>query len=150
MLEILNNKETKQLKHAIESAFGYSPEGYYLTGGRRHRVYLFTGSQIPEITRIYSLGVYIGTVEKDGFRPSIDGAQLIGPHASSNVLEISKDLRRDWFLGNDLHVSCDQRGPYIILKCCNDFLGAGKLGSNVIYNYLPKDRRIRRPFDGDL
>ncbi|MEM2916261.1 MAG: hypothetical protein QXT19_02805 [Candidatus Woesearchaeota archaeon] len=95
----------------------------------------------PKKLRINSVGLYIGEFKKGELRLSIEGSQLIGPHAKKNVVELDKDELRQWLKGEDLVKDVKAEG-YVIMKSGNDFVGCGRVKEGKILNFVPKARRL--------
>ncbi len=91
--------------------------------------------------RINSVGLYIAEFKNSEVRLSIEGSQLIGPHATKNVVELDETELRKWLRGEDLNKTVDAQG-YVILKSGNDFVGCGKIKEGKILNFVPKARRV--------
>ncbi|MFC1647975.1 hypothetical protein ACFL1B_00810 [Nanoarchaeota archaeon] len=144
-LKILNTREVKQLMKHLEIQFGFTKKlGYAFLRSNKGRIYLVTrdiaGIDLDEL-RIDSMGNYFATEEPDGLRLSIEGSQLVGPDASKGIVELDDAQFNSWFKGSDIDVD-DNRIGFCIVKHKEDFIGCGKLGSNILRNYVPKTRRI--------
>ena len=125
----------------IKKQFGASMELDYEI--RNKRAWLMSkdardfGLDIP----IISKGVYFGYLEHDGLRLSIEGSQIVGRHATKNILELGEKEMQDWLNGMNLDKKCKK--GYLILKFKKDFVGCGKSNGEKIWNFVPKERRIR-------
>lgn len=139
-LKILNSKEIKSLLSQIEEQFKAKIDKNYIFLNNNDRIYIVT-KEISRIDfsklRMNSLGMYIGTLEKDGFRPSIEGSQLIGKTAKKNIVEVDSIK---WLKGNQIEI--EHENSYVLVKHENDFLGSGKIKDNILLNYVPKERRL--------
>jgi NOL1/NOP2/fmu family ribosome biogenesis protein len=146
-MELLNNRESKKILHLFEEQWGctlndlLSTYSLALTG--KDKVYLFN----REIHRIHldvtinSIGLYIANMKGTQIRLTIEGAQLIGPVATKNIVEISAQEAQVWIRGNDLPKQGSWTG-FVIIKQGSDYLGCGHFKEGVIANYVPKTRRI--------
>ncbi|AEA48001.1 methyltransferase RsmF C-terminal domain-like protein [Archaeoglobus veneficus] len=121
----------------ISEQFGVDRIEFELKEMGKGRVYALKPCSI-EVKEHHS-GIYIGKFEKDGFRLSIEGSALIGPHARRNVIEVDDEVAAQWMSGKD--IPSDVRG-YVILKWKNFFLGCGRGNGKFIRNFVPKNRRI--------
>jgi NOL1/NOP2/fmu family ribosome biogenesis protein len=144
---ILNSKEIKALQLMIKQQWGTELDfdGGYLenTDGD---IFLMSRDieQIDlENLRVDSLGLYFGQLKNDEFRLSIEGSQLVGKTAKTNLLEISDEELTQWISGGNLEVK-DSFGGHVIIKHKSDYVGCGKYKDNVILNFVPKARRINR------
>ena len=140
----MNAKMLKPLRKAFEEQYGITekPEyAFFLTEKDDVWVVSEAVKQFPlEAVHVHSFGIYIGEW-KHGFRPSIEGSQLLGSLATKNVLEISSNLRRMWMYGLDIPVE-GEWDTFVILKCEEDYLGSGFYKEGKIMNHVPKGRRI--------
>ena len=91
--------------------------------------------------RINSLGMYLGEIKHNEIRLTIEGAQLIGPHAKKNIIELDDKEARLWLKGYDIEKEATAQG-FVIIKHNNDFLGSGRYKEGKISNFVPKTRRI--------
>lgn len=144
-LKILNSKEIKEIYRLIESQWGAKLKlGYAFLMNPKNRVFI-VNRDIEKIglekLRINSIGMYFCEVDKLGIRLSIEGSQIVGPHAAKNIAEITEEQAKQWLKGEDLEANGDYSG-FLIIKHNNDFLGTGKFKENKILNYVSKSRRI--------
>ncbi len=146
MLHILNSKQTNEIIGLISEQWGVSFDTDYVF--LKHddgRVYLATrglASLDFSKMRVNSLGLYLGEVNNDEIRLSIEGAQLIGPKAKKNVVEIGRDMIEKWVGGEDLEIETGASG-FVIIKQGEDFFGSGKYKNGRILNFVPKARRLQ-------
>ncbi len=143
--KVLNSKEVKELNKMILSNWGceLETECAFLKSSR-DKIYLIsrdiTQIDVSKI-RIDVVGLYIGELQDNRFRISIEGSQLIGPTATKNLVEVSEDDMRSWLKGNDIPNNSNFHGD-VILKHKTDFIGCGSAGAEIIKNFVPKNRRI--------
>lgn len=110
---------------------------FYLS---RNRVYAFRSCKIDIDVDFERVGIYFGTIEKDGLRLSIEGSFIVGKVAKKNVLELKDSEAVKWLKGENLKV--EKSDGYWIVKWGKYFLGCGKVSKGILKNYIPKDRRI--------
>jgi NOL1/NOP2/fmu family ribosome biogenesis protein len=142
---VLNSKETKLLMQQLNKQFDTTEDlEYVFIKNNKEKVYLIS-REIEKISldkiRIDSLGLYFGTIQPDGFRPSIEGSQIIGKIARRNILEINNDQKHEWIKGNNLEVE-KEGNEIVLLKYNKDFMGAGKHRGHTIINSISKARRL--------
>ena len=145
-LKILNSKERKELLSKIKDQWGAILENdLVFLENNRQRVFVIT-RDIDRLDlaklRINSMGLYFGELIEDKIRLSIEGAELVGPNASKNVVKVSKEQMRAWLQGNDIDVDTDADG-FVILRWEDDFIGCGRCSRKKIKNFVPKTRRIK-------
>ena len=94
-----------------------------------------------EMNSVVRKGLYFGFIEHDGLRLSMDGAQIVGPKAEKNILELNREEMTEWMRG----YAFDKKAPvgYLLLKYNDHYIGCGKSNGERIWNNVPKERRIR-------
>lgn len=144
-LKILNSREIKEIYRLIEKQWGVKLKlEYAFLKNSKSRIFI-VNKDISKIDfsklRINSVGMYFCENDEIGIRLSIEGSQIVGPKAEKNIAEITEEQARQWLRGEDLEIKGDYSG-FIILKCNNDFLGAGRFRNGKISNYVNKGRRV--------
>lgn len=167
---IMNSREIKEVNKQISEQWGVDLKKAklpyaYLTNNKK-KIFIVNKeldllAQNRDLDRlsIERLGVYLGEQTKGGFRLTIAGAQLIGPKATKNVLNIDEQEMKDWFAGQNIIRELDLKKEgltgdgYIILKYhhkkakMDDFVGCGRYKQHQdkwqVLNFVPKIRRIQ-------
>lgn len=157
-LKILNSKEVKHIYELLEQQYGFSGklDVVFMLSEKKERVYIFT-RDLANIDlsklRVDSMGLYFGTFFDNKLRLTIEGSQLIGPQCTKHVFEVNKKEMQTWMMGEKLLVSQlehkyePEPGAFVILRHGNDYLGCGKIGGDLILNYIPKTRYIHALYD---
>ncbi|MFH1064690.1 MAG: hypothetical protein V1729_06410 [Candidatus Woesearchaeota archaeon] len=145
-LQILNSKEKKALNQQIMDQWGCElDKEFVFLLSNKEKLYILD-KDMDKIAldnlRVDNMGLYVCTVNDKGVRLSIEGSQIIGPHATKNILEITDAEVKEWLRGNDLHHEPGDCKGFIIIKNKTDFLGCGKVAEKGIMNFVPKARRI--------
>lgn len=144
-LSILNSRELKSIRARLHEQYGIEKVPTPLLRSGRGRIYLASEALADldtEGLRISSVGVYIATEHRDGsLRLSIEGSQLLGPHARRNVIEVDKEQLTQWLQGEDLEIAAES--GFVIIRCDEDYAGCGMSKEGRIRNHVPKQRRIR-------
>lgn len=144
---VLNSRETNAILDLLKAQWGYGRKlPFALLQSNADRLYGITldfARVDPKTVNIDAAGLYFGELRNGELRLSIEGSQLIGPHAQTNIVELSTTQMRQWLKGEDLAWTGEQRG-FVLLRCGADFLGSGKykVDAGVILNFVPKARRI--------
>lgn len=144
-LTFLNNKERKQLQEKLEK-FGILelPRHLIQTGKEKIRAFSgeITGQEINNLWenfRIEGIGLNILNISDEEPRITLDGLHILSP--SKKIIELTKEQALDWFKGKDLQIETEK--GFIILSYNGDLIGMGKSNGQAIYNYMPKERRIK-------
>jgi NOL1/NOP2/fmu family ribosome biogenesis protein len=151
---ILNSKDKNLLKQTLEKQFGITelPEKILFCVNKKEKIFL-ANKELFDIDhdafRVNAFGNYFGTIMNDGFRLSIEGSQLLGPLATKNIVELTREERDQWILGDDLdkQVNIVDGSSYGLIRFENDFYSCGKVKDNKIINYVSKARKLKKVFD---
>lgn len=145
--KILNKKETRKILELIKKQWGadFITDKIFI---KNNDDILLANKEIFSLSfgniNVNSLGLYFGELIDNKLRLSIEGSQLIGPLAKTNIVEINEAELKQWLNGENIDKQIDANS-YVIIKYKNDFIGCGKAKEDKILNYVPKARRI-----GDL
>jgi len=143
-LKILNSKETKEIYKLLKDNFGFEDKlDFAFLMNKDGKIYV-VNKEIKKIDfsnlRVDAIGMYFAEIKDGELRLSIEGSQLIGPKATKNVVELSKEEMIKWLKGFGFEKNI--KNGFYIMKHGNDFMGTGKCSQGKIYNYVPKARRI--------
>ena len=142
-LTVLNRKDKKNLLKELRNEFGIQRIDGDFVRNNQGRVYLVS-PHIREVhwdkLRIDRAGIYIGKWLSDGFRPSMEGSQVIGQQATKHVIELNYQGVMNWLKGRNIETEDKSDGFYIV-KYNEDFLGGGKLKNNTLLNGVSKSRK---------
>lgn len=147
-LHFIRSAEKKRILKELKEQFGISNLPYLLIESGKEKIRAFSGHlskeeiiQIAEIANVEIIGLYL-LKREDDFRLSLDATTMLKNQIVNHIIEIDNVQFHDWIRGNDLEIE-KPRGTYII-KHKSDFLGCGKSNRERVFNYVPKDRRIRK------
>jgi len=154
--DILNSKETKHILEKISAQYGYDIKknelDYAFLMNKESRIYAVAKDlgKIPyDDMKIDAIGIYFGEVYKEKLRLSIEGAQIIGPHATKNIYDLDYDQMISWIKGNELEFE-DVGEEFVIVRYLEpktqkyDILGCGKYNRQTgkLLNYVSKSRKL--------
>jgi NOL1/NOP2/fmu family ribosome biogenesis protein len=155
-LTVLNTREKKKIIDDLKEQFGFTGtiEGSLLTN-KEQKVFLIT----PDISKISrdqdkelrldAAGLYIGKIEINGIRLSMEGSQLIGPYSKKHVLEIDEEHLEHWVKGEDFELSekeqkkTDNEEGFFIIKFGNDYMGCCQVKKGNVRSLVSKERRLK-------
>jgi NOL1/NOP2/fmu family ribosome biogenesis protein len=151
---VLNSRERKELLQKLEDRYGYTgsfdyaifrnTEGKHYLANRAIEEYLDRGLYLERV------GVYMFQDQHGELRFTIEGSQLVGPHSTRGIVELTPAQRDQWMLGKDIVL--DQEGQeglaqiFYLVRCGEDWLGCGKAKNGVLLNYVPKERYVGATF----
>ena len=147
-LHKLSSKERKELSKAIDSQWGmdFPDKDYYFFRNSKGRIYILRKTE-QEVAlqqlRIMVMGMYFGQWQADGLRLSLDGADLVAPHATKNVIDISEKYANTWIHGDNIPCPDEQYDRQLVLvRHRGHGFGCGKVMDKEIHPYIAKSRRI--------
>ncbi len=145
-MKILNKKQVNEILDKIKKQYNIKELklDHIFLQNTKDKV-LITNREIAKIDlkklRVDNIGLYFCSLEKDGIRLSIEGSQLIGKYAKTNVANLNKDDVIKWMKGEDVSINEEVEG-YVIIKNNDDFFGTGKYKDGKILNFVSKSRRL--------
>jgi len=128
------------VKRLLMENYGYAPDLIYEIRGNHRKVYAYKPCQL-KISDTGRRGVYFGRIESDGIRLTIEGAFLVGPKATKNVVELEDEKAKRYLAGESVEV--DVPDGWVLLKWRSYYLGSAKAKAGRLLNYVPKERRLR-------
>lgn len=131
----------------FETRFGlprslFSP--FVLLAGEGGRVYLGPRS-FPDLRDTVHVGLPAARIGRT-IKPSSQLIQLIGRHATKNVVQLTKHEAAAYLLGDDLPSRGNAADGHVILMFGGMALGCGLLRDGIIKNRLPKGKRLAVKF----
>jgi len=149
-MKFLNSKQKKSIQEGLNEFYGITELNAQLIEVGKLRIRAFTGnlsreeiSQLSKITSIETIGMYLISQKDNDLRLNFDALPLFKSQITKRILEINKDQLALWVRGYDLEIKCE-RG-IVVLKFEDDLVGIGKSNTEKIFNYLPKERKIKTP-----
>ncbi len=146
--KFIKTPEKRKIISELNAQFGIEELPYLLIETGKEKLRAFSGNlskeeilSLAEIANIEIIGTYLLKKERS-LRLSFDATHLLKKQISKNILEINEEQAKEWMKGNNLQIKAE-KGTFAI-KYKKDFLGCGKSNEEVLFNYVPKDRRIRK------
>lgn len=146
-IRFIRSSEKRRIEKELEEQFGIQKLQYLLLGTGKERIRAFSGSlskeeiaELAHIVNIELIGTYMLKQEHE-FRLSFDACHLLKGQINKNIVELNDDEFHKWIRGHDIQKDAPQ-GTYIV-SYKGDFYGCGKSNGKVLFNYIPKDRRIK-------
>lgn len=143
----MNSKEIKKILRILEEQFGYSGKlDYAFFLGSKNRLYILSKDFArfdEKKVRIASLGLYFGELKEDTIRLSVEASQLLGPHCTRNIVEITPSEEKRWMFGESLSAENQKEHKgFMIVRCGKDYLGCTSFTRGELLNFVPKSRYI--------
>ena len=130
------------VKRLLLENYGYAPDLIYEIRGNHRKVYAYKPCQL-KISDTGRRGVYFGRIESDGIRLTIEGAFLVGPKATKNVVELDDEKARRYLAGESVEIEEKELYGWVLLKWRSYYLGSAKAKNGRLLNYVPKERRLK-------
>ena len=146
-LVFLNKKEIGFILEKIKEQFGLSELklDYVFLKNKENKIFI-ANKDLDRIDlkrlRINSIGLYFCKIEKNWIRLTVEGSQIVGKLAKTNILELNKNQLKEWITGNNVDVK-GLENSCVIIKHINDYFGSGLVKENILINYFPKTRRLK-------
>lgn len=154
---IFKNDKEKLIKNL--SYYGIKKLNYLLTKSGKEKIRGYTGSLTTnEITKINQeigielLGIYLFHDYHDNMRLSFDAISSLKEQITENIIELDDKQAEEFLKGRDIALTKEDQEKFKanqetlgfkILKNQGEFIGTGKLTSDRIVNYMPKERRLK-------
>ena len=165
-IQILDRTKKKKIVSELEP-LGINKVEELLIRVGKERIKAYSGSlsneEIYDVWRILpieGIGLYFAKEmidRKSGKREvrlSIDAAHMLHEKINNRKVLLSSDQEELWFTGKDIELTEAQKKAIDAEKCfaiiiseeSKDIIGVGKVGvgKNIVYNYLPKERRRKK------
>ncbi len=150
MITFIKSKEKQKIVEILNEQFGIQEIPHLLLQVGKEKIRAFSGNlskeeiaELNELLRIETIGIYLLKNEHENdFRLSFDALHILKDQITKNIFELTDDQFKLWTRGNDLDIKTE-KGTFII-SYKGDFLGCGKSNGEKIFNYVPKDRRLRK------
>ena len=148
VISFIRSPEKNRITDDLEKQFGINKLPYLLFRVGREKIRGYSGhlskeeiAKLARIARVEIIGIYLIKKEQD-FRLSLDAIHLLKDQVSKSIIDLNDEQFHKWIRGHDLEVKDAQLGT-IVIRYNGDFVGCGKSNGQKIFNYVPKDRRLR-------
>lgn len=96
-------------------------------------------------SKVINLGIYLGKFQKDKFRLSIEGCNLLKPQ--DRVLNLKDDALSSFLYGESLEVKDFEEEPkeniLYVVKNKDNYLGCVLYSGNFLMNFISKGRKVQ-------
>jgi|SRR3989338_7350450 len=149
-MKFLNSKQKRAVQQELEEVYGIPELNYLLIEFGKKHIRGFSGNltreeifQLSELANIEVIGMYLISQKDDDMRLNFDAVSLFRNQITKKIVEIDKKQLDLWMRGYDLDISCE-RG-IVVLKFQDNLVGIGKSNTEKIFNYVPKERKLKTP-----
>jgi NOL1/NOP2/fmu family ribosome biogenesis protein len=148
-VRFIKSNEKRDITQSLNEQFGLTELPFLLIESGKEKIRGFTGHmskdemvELSKLANIEIVGLYIIKREAD-LRLSLDATHLLSKQLTKNIIDINDEQYQQWIRGNDLAIQTEESGT-VLIRYNNDFIGCGKSNKEKIFNYVPKDRRLRK------
>lgn len=146
-LTIDSQREAQVWQHLFEQ-FGIPRiPGYRFLKSGRKRIRLISEMAfniLGNLPYTGTTGLYVGEYSPTAFRLSMDGAHILGPYATKQIVKLTDEQAEVWLQGESVNYEDEQRG-YVIVIHNDTILGCGSLSEGKLRSFIPKIRRLKSP-----
>jgi NOL1/NOP2/fmu family ribosome biogenesis protein len=151
-LKFIPKGEKKKTLKKLKQQFGIQNLNYLLLKSGKSKIRAFSGNLSKEEISILArninieiIGLYIAKQENQDkeIRLSHDAVSLLQNKIQKNIIKINNSQVRKWLKGQDIEFKKNIQEGIVILKNNNDIIGCGKSNGKTIFNFVPKERRIK-------
>ncbi|MBI2452323.1 hypothetical protein HYV50_04585 [Candidatus Pacearchaeota archaeon] len=146
--KFLKSSEKKNVVEELKEIYGISELPYLLIETGKKKLRAFSGHlskeeiiDLSKIINIEIIGMYLINLKDDLPRINFDAVSLLKNQVLKNIIKINKELLNSWLRGYDLEI--ETKSGIVILEYEDDLVGIGKSNGKKIYNYIPKERKIK-------
>ncbi len=139
-IKVISKGEEKEILNSLKKDYGISKLPYMLIKSG-NEIRSWSGAMnkediktISKELKIGSIGIPIGTKEKDGIKLNPDFPSIIKP--IKKIIDLSDKQAEKYLKGENIKVNKDK--GYYILRHKKDLIGCDKLSSKEINNTIPK------------
>jgi len=150
MTIFIKSKEKKRILKELKEQYGITDLPYLLIQGGKQRLRAFSGHmskeeilELGELTRVETIGMYLISRRDNDLRLNFDAISLLRNQIKKSILEIDKEQLELWLRGHDLDIKTE-RG-IVVIQYEGDLIGIGKSNTEKIFNYIPKERKLKTP-----
>ncbi len=148
-IEFLKKSEKKEILELLREQHGISKLNFLLIKSGKEKIRGFSGSlskeeihKINGLIRIEGIGLYLARIEEYGIRLSLDATHLLKNEIKKNIIELNDNESARWMRGENLEVDKNMKG-FFVVKNGENFLGSGKANEFRLFNFIPKERRVK-------
>lgn len=146
----IKSSEKKKILQELNEEFGIEKIPYLLIWTGKEKIRAFSGHlakeeimTISRLTNIEIIGLYFGKKENnEKIRLSLDTTHILKDQIKNKIVEINEQQLQEWLRGHDLQIQTEKGN--VIIKYEQDLMGCGKSTGEKIFNYVPKDRRLKK------
>jgi len=146
--KFLSKHERRKLLDEFKENFGISKLNYLFLRAGKEKIRAFSGSlsreEISALVRVINIeliGIYLAKQQGNEIRLSHDAVSLLRKEINKKIVKVNDREAEEWLKGQDIEKKAEK--GFVILKHKDDLIGTGKSNGERIFNFVPKERRVR-------
>lgn len=146
--EFIQSPEKNNLIEELDRQFGITKLPYLLIKTGAVKIRGYSGSlskdeimELDKLANIEIIGEYLLKQEGE-LRLSIDAIHLLKEQIKKNIVELDSNQFYYWIRGQ--HIDLKSSPGVKIVKYKDDFISSGKSNGHRLFNFIPKERRLRK------
>ncbi|MAG24377.1 hypothetical protein CMI47_02260 [Candidatus Pacearchaeota archaeon] len=147
-IHFIRSNQKRKIISQLNEQFGITKVPHLLIESGKEKIRGYSGSlskeeiqELNNILHIESLGLYLMSARDADLRLSIEGSHFFQDQITKNTVKINPSELDKWLHGQDLNIKVPT--ATVIIKNQDDLIGSGKSNGEKIFNYIPKDRRLK-------
>ena len=148
-IEFLSRGEKKTVERELKEIFGIPKLNFLLIRSGKEKIRAYSGvlskeeiKKLSQVVNIEGIGLYAAKQENNETRLTLDALHLLKNEIRTSIIELDDEQIARWMKGENIEIASDKKGVFI-LKNKGDFIGSGKASQGKLYNFIPKERRMR-------
>jgi len=147
-IQFIRSNQKKKLTTQLNEQFGISKIPHLLIESGKEKIRGYSGSlskeeiqEINNLLNIETIGLYLMSARDSELRLSIEGTHFFSEQITKNIVPVNSQQLDQWLHGFNLPIKTPT--ATVVIKNNEDLIGSGKSNGKKIFNYVPKDRRLR-------
>lgn len=147
-IHFLKSKDKKEILAELEKIYGIEELPYLLIETGKRKIRAFSGHlskeeimQLGNLTNVELIGMYFINTRDNDLRINFDALSLLRGKITKSTVEIDEKQLALWLRGHDLQIKVPS--GVVVIKFNEDIVGVGKSNGEKIFNYVPKERKLK-------
>lgn len=144
----IQSPEKNKILGSLNEQFGITNIPYLLLRAGNEKIRAYSGSlskdeiiELGNFVNIELIGEYF-LREEGELRLSMDGVHLLQKQITKNIVEIDETQFNSWIRGQNIDL---KSAPGVkIISHKGNFIGCGKSNGETMFNFVPKERRLKK------
>jgi NOL1/NOP2/fmu family ribosome biogenesis protein len=151
-IHFIKTPQKREIVEKLKEIYGIEELPYLLIESGKEKIRAFSGSlskeeisEIMEIANVEVIGLYLLRNEAENdFRLSFDAPLILKSQITRNIVDINEEQFNLWIRGENIDFLEQIPTGNVVLRYQNHLVGCGKSNGLKVFNYVPKDRRLRK------